>query len=132
MTTGSVPVPHAATECSPNKAVSTFRIMVEAYFQRNHHSLITQVYTLVNLMTRPIPEVQLATILSGRHILQVETAIIGIGCAKFTAHHHIMTWLIPEVIVVAHTISPLLPPSCHVERFIKQQEATRAIALLIA
>src|SRR5438874_2517844 len=107
------------------------RIVMEADLQWDH-PILTQVHILHDLMTIPIPKVQLATIFSGSHILQIETSIIGIRCAKLATHHDIVARLIPEVIVVAHTISFLLPTSCNIEILIQQQETTGAIALTIA
>ena len=104
---------------------------MEAYLQRDH-PILTQVYILDDLMTIPIPEVQLAAIFSGSHIFQVETAKIGIGCAKLATHHDIVARLIPEVIVIAHSIGFLLPTPGNIEILIQQKESAGAIALTIA
>ena len=130
LTVGLVPVPHVATECGPNEAVGAVRIMMEAHLQRDQ-SFLTQINTLNELMLLPVPEVQVVTVLPNCDIIQIEAFGIGVRRCPFTADHHIVARLVPEVIVVVHALVFVFPTTSYVELLVKQQETTGSVALLV-
>src|SRR5438034_8887199 len=130
LTVGLVPVPHVTTECSHNEAGGAVRIMMEAHLQRDQ-SFLTHINTLNEFMLLPVPEVQVVTVLPTGDIIQIEAFAIGGRRCPFTADHDIVARLVPEVIVVVHTLGFVFPTTRYVELLVKQQETTGSVALLI-
>ena len=104
---------------------------MEANLQ-GHQPILPQIDALGQLLLLPIPEVQPMPVFICRHILQVEARLIGLGRRKLAADHHIVAWLIPEIIVVDLAIGLLLPAPGNVKVFIQQQEPTRAVLVCVA
>src|SRR5258708_13953282 len=126
-----MPVPHVATERRSDEPMWAIRVMVEAYLKRNH-AFFAQIETLDNVMLLPIPEVQVVTVFVRSHIFQVEAFRKRIRRSPSTAHHHIVAWLIPVVIVEAHALSVLFPTACNIELLVEQKETARTIALTVS
>src|SRR5436309_1655816 len=126
-----MPVPHVTTQSCPYKAMGAIGIVMETHLQRDQ-AILTQIDGLLNLMGIPIPEMQLATILPSGDIVEIEALRERIRRSPLAAHHRIVPGLIPEIVIIAHRLSFLLPTPGNVELLVKQQEPTRAIALSVA
>src|SRR5262245_31895348 len=73
----------------------------------------------------------MVTISASSHIIEVEAFGKRHRCSPFTADHHIMAWLIPEVIVVVHAIRILFPMADNVKPLIQQEKSSGTIATLV-
>src|SRR5215218_8717207 len=89
-------------------------VMVKANLQRDP-AVLPQIYRLSNLLLLPIPEVDLPTVLSLGHLLGIEAAPVGVGGGPLAGDHDVVAQLVPEVVVVAHTLRALLPATGYVE-----------------
>src|SRR5215204_1857609 len=95
-------------------------------------AVLPQVYRLSYLLLLPIPEVDLPTVLAFGHLLGIEAAPVGVGGSPLAGDHGVVAQLVPEVVVVAHALSALLPATGYVEVLVEQEKASGAVALAVA
>ena len=111
--------------------MGAFRVVVEPDLQRNE-PLLSQVNALEDPALFPVPEVQPSSILAGLDVLQLEAGLKRLGGSPLAADHHVMSGLIPEVVIEVHPRAIRGPRARNLEVVAQQQEAAGPVPLLIA
>src|SRR5688500_4276944 len=111
--------------------MGALRIMVEADLERDQ-SLAREVEALHEPALVPVPKMETLAVFSSSHIIQIEAGNKGLGRPEFAAHHDVVAWLVPEVVVVAHPLGTALPAPGDFKVLVEEQKAARPVPLAVA
>ena len=75
-------------------------------------------------MGGPVPHVKMTAIFTLRHVAGVEALQEALRFPPLGAHHHIVTWLVPEVIAKGSVVAGGFPVALDLESFAINQNKT--------
>src|SRR3954452_22423266 len=107
------------------------RIVMETDFERQQ-SFCAEVNALGNLSLRPVPEIQVMAVFPSLHLIKLEAGARGARGGPFAAYHHVVSRLVPVIVVEVHPLGPRLPSTGDLEVVVEEQETTRSVEIFVA
>ena len=107
------------------------RIMVEPDLERDQ-TVLAEIEGLLRLAFFKIPQMDTATVFQVADLLEIESRHEGVWRRPFRGRHHIVAWLIPEIISKRDVAHRIFPASHNLEIAVQMEIAARRFASGVA
>ncbi len=106
-------------------------VVVELDLERQQ-AVFAEVHRLDRFSFLEVPDVQAAPVLEVTDLFEIEARHERVRCGPLGADHHVVTWLVPEVVAERDVAHRVLPPADDLEVLVDVEVAARCLARGVA